>query len=129
MSDLLETDWVETPAQLPTLSALEQIATEAQMAERARLECLMAPGDAPEPSTLLDIFCRPACMAEAACRGMGAESFFPERGVNAEAAKAVCTGCPVRDQCLEVALSDAGTVGNWGGLSDRGRKVLRRGAA
>jgi WhiB family redox-sensing transcriptional regulator len=52
--------------------------------------------------------------------------FFPERGESVKEAKAVCTGCPVRAECLEYALDNQEKFRIWGGLSERGRRQLRR---
>jgi hypothetical protein len=41
-------------------------------------------------------------------------------------AKAVCRACPVRDDCLEYALTNAEPWGVWGGLSADERRVERR---
>jgi WhiB family transcriptional regulator, redox-sensing transcriptional regulator len=119
---------IDDVTQAPTLSPLEQVRAEARLTERARVESLMVP-DAPELQTLLDLFRRPAWHAQAACKGMGPDAFFPERGQSTAAALAVCEGCEVRSECLSTALADPDTQGVWGGLSGTGRKVLRRGAA
>ncbi len=64
-----------------------------------------------------------------ACRHVDPELFFPGQGEDASAAKKVCAGCPVRDQCLAFALENGVKHGIWGGLSERERRRLRRGAA
>jgi WhiB family transcriptional regulator, redox-sensing transcriptional regulator len=125
MADLLETDWDEAPTQAPTLTAVEQIAAEAQMTQTARVEALMVL-EAAELAALLDIGRRPAWHAQAACQGMGTDTFFPERGQDARPAAAICDGCDVRADCLAAALAVQDTQGIWGGLSQRGRRVLRR---
>jgi WhiB family redox-sensing transcriptional regulator len=63
----------------------------------------------------------------AACRGIGLDLFFPERGESAEPARQVCAACPVRQPCLEYAISNRITHGIWGGLSERERRALRSG--
>ena len=64
----------------------------------------------------------------AACRGMGTDLFFPGRGADSDAAKAVCMSCPVKHPCLEeqmrLRIADA-DYGIWGGTSSRQRKALR----
>lgn len=45
---------------------------------------------------------------------------------NVTAAKAVCAVCPVRDDCLEDALSHWGTAGIWGGTTQTERDRLPR---
>lgn len=43
-----------------------------------------------------------------------------------EAAKAICTPCPVRKSCLDWAISTHQDSGVWGGLSEDERKALVR---
>ncbi len=67
----------------------------------------------------------------AACRDMDTDLFFPngETGdalEQAEAAKAVCARCPVREECLEFALVTNQQYGIFGGLTETERKSLRR---
>jgi WhiB family redox-sensing transcriptional regulator len=62
----------------------------------------------------------------AACRGSDTDLFFPERGESSKEAKAVCAICPVRQQCLDFAISEVEHYGIWGGLSERERRELRR---
>jgi WhiB family transcriptional regulator, redox-sensing transcriptional regulator len=61
----------------------------------------------------------------AACRGTELSVFFPGRGESAEPARQVCAGCPVRQPCLDYAISHAITSGIWGGLAERDRRALR----
>ena len=61
----------------------------------------------------------------AACRSADLEVFFPGRGEPAEPARQICAGCPVRQPCLDYALSHAITHGIWGGLTERDRRPLR----
>ena len=61
----------------------------------------------------------------AACRGADLNLFFPERGESAGAARQVCAACPVRQACLDYALSHGITHGVWGGLAERERRPLR----
>jgi WhiB family redox-sensing transcriptional regulator len=58
----------------------------------------------------------------AACRSADPELFFPlsESGRSLEQiaeAKVICTGCPVRRQCLQFALRTR-AHGIWGGLTE-----------
>ena len=55
--------------------------------------------------------------------------FFPERGASMAEVKRLCAGCAVREQCLHTALADPKLLGVWGGVSERGRRQLRRGSA
>jgi AraC-like DNA-binding protein len=67
----------------------------------------------------------------AACRGQDPERFFPESGehVKAAEAKAICQGCQVRNQCLQLAVKAAGGVdhdhGVFGGTLPGERSPLR----
>lgn len=64
--------------------------------------------------------------AKANCRGVAPDLFFPERGESTTDARRVCAGCVVREECLDYALTDSGTVGIWGGKSERERRRMRR---
>jgi WhiB family redox-sensing transcriptional regulator len=61
----------------------------------------------------------------AACRGADLGLFFPGRGESAEPARRICALCPVRQPCLDYALSHGIVHGIWGGLSERNRRALR----
>ena len=81
--------------------------------------------------------------AQAACRGVDPELFFPEAADQAldealdeaaasessvrrqvEAAKAVCRGCPVRERCLVEALERL-PHGIAGGMTEQERREVR----
>ena len=62
---------------------------------------------------------------QAGCRGTDLDMFFPERGASADPARQVCASCPVRQPCLEYALSNRITSGIWGGLTERERRPLQ----
>lgn len=75
------------------------------------------PGIAAE---LLDLVARPAWHADAACHEHPELTWFPAKGEDQTAAKAVCSGCLVLAECRAWALQQgAGLVGIWGGLSGR----------
>jgi WhiB family redox-sensing transcriptional regulator len=65
---------------------------------------------------------------EAACASYPAELFFPPSDAPsaANAAKAICQGCPVREECLSFALETAQAEGVWGGMNAGERRRLRR---
>jgi len=66
-------------------------------------------------------------MEDAACRGKPLAVFFPDypiRGEDCEG-KRVCLPCPVKEQCLDWALT-RGERGIWGATSDEERKRIRR---
>lgn len=67
----------------------------------------------------------------AACEREDPELFFPLSDVGpgarqAEAAKAVCAGCPVRAQCLAYALDHGLDHGIFGGATETERRALKR---
>lgn len=68
---------------------------------------------------------------ESACRWIDPDLFWPvgesaPARKQAEDAKAVCAGCPVRAQCLEWALEAEQDFGVWGGMTERERRALHR---
>ena len=66
----------------------------------------------------------------AACRGMDTRIFFPERGDNRREialARQACSGCPVKQQCLDVALSfPEDDFGIFGGYTSTERRSVRK---
>jgi WhiB family redox-sensing transcriptional regulator len=64
----------------------------------------------------------------ALCAQTDPEAFFPEKGGSTREAKKVCRTCDVRAECLEYALEHDERFGIWGGLSERERRRLKRGA-
>jgi WhiB family redox-sensing transcriptional regulator len=61
------------------------------------------------------------------CRGVDPAIFYPEDDEDpAEAAKAICLTCPVREPCLEHAIEAREKLGVWGGLTARERRRLIR---
>lgn len=68
--------------------------------------------------------------ARGACKDMDPELFFPAQGHSPDEAKAACNSkCPVRERCLELALSvppDDDKHGVFGGTTPNERQNLRR---
>ena len=70
----------------------------------------------------------------AACRGETASLFFApnhfetklEKDTREHQAKAICSACPVRVECLEYAIRTHETHGIWGGLNELERRLLIR---
>ncbi|MDQ3462440.1 MAG: WhiB family transcriptional regulator [Actinomycetota bacterium] len=63
----------------------------------------------------------------AACRGIDPDIFYPlDEDDDGEEAKQVCLACPVRQACLEHALTSRETEGVWGGASERERRRMLR---
>ncbi|MFE8940968.1 WhiB family transcriptional regulator [Streptomyces sp. NPDC007872] len=61
----------------------------------------------------------------AACRSVNPDELFV-KGPGQNRAKAVCTGCPVRTECLTEALHNRIEFGVWGGMTERERRALLR---
>ena len=61
----------------------------------------------------------------AACRNAAPDALFV-RGAEQNKAKQVCTGCPVRTECLADALDNEIEWGVWGGMTERERRALLR---
>ena len=70
---------------------------------------------------------RPTWQDEAECRlpEHSAVSWFPNRGEDPEPARVICAGCPVREPCLEYAVTGA-ERGIWGGTNYRERHAIRQ---
>lgn len=69
----------------------------------------------------------------AACRGEDLWLFFgsdgersAEREIREAEAKKICIGCPVREECLDQALSRPERAGIFGGLNPEERHTTRR---
>jgi WhiB family redox-sensing transcriptional regulator len=62
----------------------------------------------------------------ALCAQTDPEAFFPEKGGSTRDAKRICSGCDVRQQCLDYALQNDERFGIWGGLSERERRKLKK---
>ena len=71
-------------------------------------------------------FLPPVWMKEARCAEVDTEMFFPDKGdmTSANAARRVCNGCEVKQQCLEYALDNREIYGIWGGTNERDRRPL-----
>ena len=78
----------------------------------------------------------PLVLAQAACTasGLNPEDWYPVSATAAAARReaavaiAVCAACPVRDECLELALRNwtIGQFGVWGGTVPTEREKIRR---
>jgi WhiB family redox-sensing transcriptional regulator len=67
-------------------------------------------------------------MGDALCREPAYQDlpWFPAAGETFEAAKAVCGGCAVREECLAYASTVGATTGMWGGHTPKERKLTDR---
>ena len=66
-----------------------------------------------------------AWMADAACKGQGAERWHPE-AKPPERLLATCRLCPVIDQCAAYAIADPTLHGVWGATTAKDRNRIRR---
>jgi WhiB family redox-sensing transcriptional regulator len=62
----------------------------------------------------------------AACLGLDPQIFYPTTDEEADAARAICATCDVRDECLEHALGRREKDGVWGGATERDRRRIIR---
>ncbi|MFF7953624.1 WhiB family transcriptional regulator [Streptomyces griseorubiginosus] len=62
---------------------------------------------------------------DAACRSADPDELFAD-STGQNRAKAVCTGCLVRTECLAEALDNRVEWGVWGGMTERERRALLR---
>jgi WhiB family redox-sensing transcriptional regulator len=85
---------------------------------------LMTPHVGDQPP-IGELFKRPAWQAQAACRGEPVSTFIADRRVPTSRAVQLCASCPVREDCLEFAISDPALVGYWAGTSARDRRRIR----
>lgn len=65
-------------------------------------------------------------VAEAACRGLDPNLFFPKRDDEGGVAQAlaVCATCPVTRACMEYAIANYLDEGVWGNTSARQRRAI-----
>jgi WhiB family transcriptional regulator, redox-sensing transcriptional regulator len=63
--------------------------------------------------------------SRSACRDADPDLFFSVVPADVAAAKAVCAGCPVRENCLEFALEHGERHGTWGGMDEDERPAAR----
>jgi len=85
----------------------------------------MVPGEPDLNEWFAQLTRRPEWHSLAACRGAGPSAFFPSRGATTARARAVCSTCPVTEECLTYAMADIDTTGIWGGTSARQRRAMR----
>ncbi|MGH3099241.1 MAG: WhiB family transcriptional regulator [Streptosporangiales bacterium] len=69
---------------------------------------------------------RTSVAAQAACRGMETDVFFPETWEEPAPALGVCAKCSARTECLELALATNERFGVWGGTTEQERRRMRR---
>jgi len=67
--------------------------------------------------------------AYGSCRGADPDLFFPGPDSDPDEGLKICSGCPVREECLVWALETRIHYGIWGGLTERERRRLLRRSA
>lgn len=61
------------------------------------------------------------------CHDTDADLWFAENPADLEHAKSLCSGCPIRSQCLTAALERAEPWGVWGGeILEQGVVIARK---
>lgn len=63
---------------------------------------------------------------QAACKGK-TDPFFSSHPGDVARARKLCGDCPVRSECLDLAMSDLNLQGVWAGLTAQERQKLRWG--
>lgn len=91
------------------------------MTSRPRLQVTSGPRVDPhvvggEPLTILAF---EEWMKKSVCTDIDPELFYPTMGdsTTSRAAKRICQDCPVRDECLALAVKNREMFGIWGGMS------------
>ena len=74
-----------------------------------------------------------AWQAEGLCKNEDSEVFFLDPNMRGDVkrlrvsvAKAICQPCPVKNECLQHALTVPETYGVWGGMSEEERDSILR---
>jgi len=62
---------------------------------------------------------------QALCRSAPIDWFFPQKGKSA-IGKRLCLSCPVQEECLNYAITNAVHFGVWGGMTERERHSERQ---
>jgi len=63
---------------------------------------------------------------EPVCAQTDPEIWFPDKGEAVAAAKKLCNTCPLKEICLEFAITNQETYGVWGGLGAKARYKLAK---
>lgn len=69
----------------------------------------------------------PEWTERALCSQTDPEAYFPKKGANGNLLKrvrAICDACPVKQDCLETALTNGIAHGVWGGTTGRQRRSM-----
>ena len=83
-------------------------------------EALLTAGIGDTGTSLEQLLARPAWHALAACRGVGPETFYIDKGGDYRPAYDLCANCPVTAECADAGQRER--FGVWGGLPTRQRR-------
>jgi hypothetical protein len=79
--------------------------------------------DAPdEPLLISDFLNRPTWHCQAACKTVGVRTYFSNDEATLKIARAICAGCPVRQEWYDVAMADPSLEGIWAGHDAKERR-------
>lgn len=88
---------------------------------------LLVPGWAEGPDAKVGVSTTADASFNLPCHTADPETFFSEIPASISYAKALCSECPLRTQCLAGALSRQEPVGVWGGeLFEDGRIISQK---
>jgi WhiB family redox-sensing transcriptional regulator len=124
--------WAYLAARWPGCGSCRSLRQVPACRQHARLAITPADDDLSRTAERPDDHCpRPGLAQLAACRHADPELFFPVSASGPSLdqvtqAKAICAGCPVRQQCLAFALDTRQDHGVWGGMSDQERRPRAR---
>ena len=83
-------------------------------------------GDAPLSDDVGTSSCGLKTGRRAPLAGQSSPTELFVRGAEQNKAKQLCSGCPVRTECLAEALDNQIEWGVWGGMTERERRALLR---
>lgn len=86
-------------------------------------------GPSPAPDTLTRSLGALPDFDGALCAQADPDEWFPDKGESNATAKAICTACPVINECLDYALTNNEQWGIYGGLSHLERRALMKEAS
>lgn len=79
-----------------------------------------------QPSDLTSYFHAPEWTEAALCAQADPEEWFADKGGTTRRAKQICADCPVRVECLTMALETDSQYGVFGGMSERDRRKIKK---
>lgn len=80
----------------------------------------------PDVGGLIDELRRQPWELQAACRGLDQNLWFTDTAQARRQARHICQSCPVRHECIQLALDTGQEYGMWGGLTASQLRKARR---